>query len=59
MIVFQIICVLIPDIRQAFSADISTCFFVLSQDSGNAALCFWMFVNAVFSGKITNSTYTP
>ena len=51
MIVFQIIFVLIPDIRQAFSADISTWDFILSQGSGNAALCIWMLVNAVWAGK--------
>lgn len=51
MIVFQIIFVLIPDIRQAFGADISTWDFVLSQGSGNAALCIWMIVNAVWAGK--------
>lgn len=49
MIVFQIIFVLIPDIRQALGAEISTWDFVLSQGSGNAALCIWMLVNAVFA----------
>ena len=47
MIVFQIVFVLIPDIRQAVGADISTWDFVLSQGSGNAALCIWMIANAV------------
>lgn len=51
MIVFQIIFVLIPDIRQAIGADISTWDFVLSQGSGNAALCIWMFVNSVWAGR--------
>ena len=51
MLVFQIIFVLIPDIRQVFGADISTWDFVLSQGSGNAALCIWMIVNAVLAGK--------
>ena len=51
ILVFQIIFVLIPDIRQAFGADISTWDFVLSQGSGNAALCIWMIVNAVWAGK--------
>ena len=50
MIVFQIIFVLIPDIRQALGANISTWDFVLSQDSGNAALCIWMAANAVWAG---------
>lgn len=49
MIVFQILFVLIPDIRQAFGADVSTRDFVLSQGSGNAALCIWMIVNAVWA----------
>ncbi len=51
LIVFQIIFVLIPDIRQAFGADISTWDFVLSQGSGNAVLCIWIIVNAVWAGK--------
>lgn len=53
MIVFQIIFVLIPDIRQAIGADISTWDFVLSQGSGNAALCIWMLANAVWAGRQT------
>ena len=53
MIVFQVIFVLIPDIRQALGADISTWDFVLSQGSGNAALCIWMLVNAVWAGRQT------
>ena len=51
MIVFQILFVLIPDIRQACGAGVSTCDFVLSQGSGNAALCIWMLANAVWAGK--------
>lgn len=51
IIVFQIIFVLIPDIRQALGADISTWDFVLSQGSGNAALCIWMIANAVWAGR--------
>lgn len=50
MIVFQIVFVLIPDIRVALGADISTCDFVLSQGSGNAALCLWMLANVVWAG---------
>ena len=49
MIVWQIVFVLIPDIRQALGADISTLDFVLSQGSGNAALCIWMIANAVWA----------
>ncbi|MDO4369974.1 MAG: hypothetical protein Q4D43_01535, partial [Clostridia bacterium] len=51
MIVFQIIFVLIPDIRQAMGAAVSTWDFVLSQGSGNAALCIWMIANAVWAGR--------
>ena len=51
MIVFQLIFVLIPDIRQALGAEVSTWDFVLSQGSGNAALCFWMLANAVWAGR--------
>ncbi len=49
MIVFQLLLVLIPDIRQALGASISTWDFVLSQGSGNAALFIWMLVNAVWA----------
>ncbi len=51
MIVFQIIFVVIPDVRQAFGAEVSTWDFVLSQGSGNAALCIWMIVNAVWASN--------
>lgn len=49
MIVFQLLFVLIPDIRQALGAEISTWDFVLSQGSGNASLCIWMLANAVWA----------
>ena len=48
-LVWQIVLVLIPDIRQALGAKISTWDFVLSQGSGNAALCVWMIANAVWA----------
>lgn len=51
MIVFQLVFVLIPDIRQALGAEISTWDFVLSQSSGNAALCIWMLANAVWASR--------
>ncbi len=51
MIVFQIIFVLIPDIRQSLGADVSAWDFVLSHGSGNAAICIWMLVNAVWAGN--------
>ena len=55
MIVFQIVLVLIPDIRQALGADISTWDFVLSQGSGNAALCIWMLANALWAARQTKN----
>ena len=51
MVVFQIIFMIIPDIRQALNMRISTWDFVLSQGSGNAALCIWMLSNAVWANK--------
>ncbi len=51
MVVFQIVLVLIPDIRQALGAEISTWDFVLSQGSGNGALCLWMLANAIWAGR--------
>ena len=51
LVVLQIVLVLIPDIRQALGAGISTWDFVLSQGSGNAALCVWMLANAVWAGR--------
>ena len=44
---WQIIFVLIPDIRKLAGAEVSTMDFVLSQDSGNAALLIWMTANAI------------
>lgn len=51
MIVFQLVFVLIPDIRQALGTDVFTWDFVLSQGSGNAALCIWMLANAVWADR--------
>ncbi len=50
MIVWQIVFVLIPDVRQMLGAEISTLDFVLSQGSGNAALLLWMIENAIWAG---------
>lgn len=47
---WQIIFVLIPDIRKLAGAEVSTMDFVLSQDSGNAALLIWMTANAIWAG---------
>ena len=35
----------------ALGAEISTWDFVLSQGSGNAALCLWMLTNAIWAGR--------
>lgn len=51
MPVWQIILVLIPDIRQLLGAEISTWDFICSQGSGNASLCIWMAANAVWAGR--------
>lgn len=51
MLVWQIILVLIPDIRQLLGAEISTWDFVCSQGSGNASLCIWMAANAIWAGR--------
>ena len=50
-VIFQLIFVLIPDIRQALGAAISTWDYILSQGSTNGALCFWMLANAVWAGR--------
>lgn len=50
MIVFQLIFVLIPDIRGALGTTISTWDYVLSQGSTNASLCIWMATNALWAG---------
>lgn len=51
MLVWQIILVLIPDIRQLLGAEISTWDFVCSQGSGNVSLCIWMAANAIWAGR--------
>ena len=56
MIVWQIVFVLIPDVRQLLGANISTWDFVLSQGSGNAALLLWMVENAVWAGRQSKIT---
>ena len=62
MLVFQLVFVAIPDLRQALGCGVSTWDFVLSQGSGNAALLIWMLENAVWAsgksagcGEIANS----
>ncbi len=52
VLVWQIVFVLIPDIRQALGADPSTWDFILSQGSGNAALFIWLAANAVCAGRL-------
>lgn len=56
MIVWQILFVLIPDVRQMLGAEISTWDFVLSQGSGNAALLLWMAANAIWAGRQRKKT---
>ena len=40
----------------ALGAEVSTWDFVLSQGSGNAALCIWMLANAVWARRRTERT---
>ncbi len=49
IIVFQILFVLIPDIRQSLGMEISTWDYVLSQGSTNASFFIWMTANAVWA----------
>ena len=51
LITWQLILMLIPDIRQMLGTEISTWDFVLSQCSGNAALLIWMLANAIWAGR--------
>lgn len=51
MLVWQIIFVMIPDLRQLLGAQISTWDFVCSQGSGNASLCIWMAANAIWAER--------
>lgn len=60
MLVWQLVLVLIPDIRQLLGAEllgagISTWDFVVSQSSGNASLFIWLIANAVRAGKQKNT----
>ena len=59
MLVWQIVLALIPDIRQALGAEISTWDFVLSQGSGNAALLIWMLANALWTQRQTPLRLLP
>ena len=51
LIVVELVLLLIPDVRQALGARVSTWDFVLSQGSGNAALAIWMLANAIWAGR--------
>ena len=51
MLVWQLVFVLIPDIRQALGCVPATLDFVLSQGSGNAALFIWMLANVFLANK--------
>ncbi len=48
---WQLVLVLLPDVRQTLGLVPSTWDFVLSQGSGNAALLIWMTANAVWTGR--------
>lgn len=50
-LVFQIVMALIPDVRQALGAEVSTWDFALSQCSGNAGLLVWMAANAIWARR--------
>lgn len=52
LLVWQVVFVSIPDVRQLCGAVASTWDFVLSQASGNAALMIWMAANAVLAGQL-------
>ena len=51
MLTWQLVLMLIPDVRQLLGAPVSTWDFVLSQGSGNAALLIWMLANAVWAPR--------
>lgn len=59
MLVWQLALMLIPDIRQALGAEVSTWDFVLSQGSGNAALLLWMLANAAWARSKREGTACP
>jgi len=50
-LVWQIVFMILPDIRQAADATVSAWDFVLSQGSGNAALLIWMLANALWAQR--------
>lgn len=56
MLVWQVLLVLIPDIRQLSGAAVSTLDFVLSQGSGNGALCIWMLAGSLWAGRQIRNT---
>ena len=51
LVLWQILFALIPDLRQALGAEVSTWDFVLSQCSGNAGLLIWMLANACWARR--------
>ena len=52
-LVWQIVFIILPDIRQAAGATVSAWDFVLRQDSGNAALLIWMLANTLWAQRQT------
>ena len=51
LVVCQLVLALIPDLRQALGAEVSTWDFVLSQCSGIAGLLIWMLANACWARR--------
>ena len=51
LLVWQLVLAGIPDVRQLLGAPVSTVDFVMSQGSGNAALCIWMAANAIWARR--------
>lgn len=51
LLVWQLVFALIPDIRQLLGCAVSPWDFILSQGSGNAALCIWMTANAIWAKR--------
>ena len=58
LLVWQLIFMLIPDIRQALGADASTVDYVLSQASGNMAGFIWLIASYVWIKKNNCAKYS-
>lgn len=51
MLTWQLVFILIPDIRQLCGTRVSTMDFALSQGSGNAALLLYMIILYISAGR--------